>query len=115
MEDVLYQYQLPYDPLQPWICFDERPCCLIEDVGAILPMSPGKAKRYHHEYAKNGSCGVFLAFEPQTGFRYVEVRARRTAVDYAEFMNTLSALHYPHAQAIRLGQDNLNTHTPGAF
>jgi DDE superfamily endonuclease len=115
MEDVLYQYQLPYDPLHPLICFDERPCFLIEDVGAILPMSPGKAKRYHYEYAKNGSCCVFLAFEPHTGFRYVEVRARRTAVDYAEFMKTLSELHYPHAESIRLVQDNLNTHTPGSF
>jgi DDE superfamily endonuclease len=115
MEDVLYQYQLPYDPLHPLICFDERPCFLIEDVGAILPMSPGKAKRYHYEYAKNGSCCVFLAFEPHTGFRYVEVRARRTAVDYAEFMKTLSERHYPHAESICLVQDNLNTHTPGSF
>ena len=102
MEDVLYQYQLPYDPLHPLICFDERPCFLIEDVDAILPMSHGKAKRYHYEYAKNGSCSVFLAFEPHTGFRYIEVRARRTAVDYAEFMKTLSELHYPHAKSIRL-------------
>lgn len=49
MEDVLYQYALPDDPLRPQICFDERPCFLIGDVGAILPMSPGKAKRYHDE------------------------------------------------------------------
>ncbi len=69
MEDVLYQYALPYDPLHPLICFDKRPCFLIEDVGSILPMSPGKAKRYHYEYAKNGSCCVMLAFEPHTGFR----------------------------------------------
>jgi hypothetical protein len=51
MEDVLYQYALPYDPSRPLLCFDERPCFLIEDVGSILPMSPGKAKRYHYEYA----------------------------------------------------------------
>ena len=43
----------------------------IDDVGSILPMSPGKAKRYHDEYAKNGSCCVLLAFEPHTGIRYV--------------------------------------------
>ena len=71
------------------LCFDERPCFLIDDVGGILPMSPGKAKRYHYEYQKNGSCCVFLAFEPHTGFRYVEVRERRTASDYAQFMQTL--------------------------
>ena len=115
MEDVLYQYQLPYDPQRPLICFDERPCFLIGDVGSILPMSPGKAKRYHYEYEKNGSCCVFLAFEPQTGFRYVEVRARRTAVDYAQFMQNLLTKHYAYVEAIRLVQDNLNTHTPGSF
>ena len=38
MEDVLYQYQLPYDVRHPLLCFDERPCFLIEDVGGILPM-----------------------------------------------------------------------------
>lgn len=115
MEDVLHQLALPYDPLRPLIYFDERPCFLIEDRGAIIPMSPGKAKRYHYEYKKNGSCCVFLAFEPHTGFRYVEVRDRRTAVDYAQFMKNLIDLHYPQVHSIRLVQDNLNTHTPGSF
>jgi hypothetical protein len=45
MEDGLQQYQLPYDPQHPWLCFDERPCFLIEDVGGLLPLRPGKAKR----------------------------------------------------------------------
>jgi hypothetical protein len=115
MEDVLHQYHLPYDARHPLLCFDERPCFLIGDVGGILPMSPGKAKRYHYEYQKNGSCCVFLAFEPHTGFRYVEVRERRTASDYAGFLQTLRVRHYPKATPIRLVQDNLNTHTPGAF
>lgn len=35
-------------------------------------------------------------------------------VDYAGFMK-LVAQHYPHAETIRLVQDNLNTHTPGSF
>ena len=115
MEDVLHQYQLPADPRHPLLCFDERPCFLIEEAGTILPLSPGKAKRYHYEYQKNGSCCVFLAFAPHSGFRYVEVRERRTAADYADFMQTLLARHYPQAESLRLVQDNLNTHTPGSF
>lgn len=115
MEDVLHQYEQPYDPLRPLLCFDERPCFLIEQIGGLIPMSPGKAKRYHYEYQKHGSCCVLLAFEPHTGLRYVEVRDRRTAVDYAQFMQTLVEQYYPEAQVIRLIQDNLNTHTPGAF
>jgi hypothetical protein len=115
MEDVLNQYHLPYDGRHPLICFDERPCFLIEERGAILPMSPGKVKRSHYEYKKNGAGCVLLAFDPHTGFRYVEVRERRTARDYAEFMQTLLARHYPEVESIRLVQDNLNTHTPGSF
>ena len=45
----------------------------------------------------------------------MEVRARRTAVDYAEFMQNLLAKRYPQVECIRLVQDNLNTHTPGSF
>jgi hypothetical protein len=102
MEDVLNQLAQPYDPKRPLVDFDERPCFLIAEVGAILPLSPGKAKRYHYEYQKNGSCYVLLAFEPQTGFRHVEVRARRTAADYAEYMQTLSTKLYPQVTQIRL-------------
>jgi hypothetical protein len=115
MEDVLVQYALPYDPLCPLICFDERPCFLIGEVGAILPMSPGKAQRHHYEYEKHGSCCVLLAFEPHTGFRYVEVRQQRTAADYAPCMQNLLTKHSPAIEYMRLVQDNLNTHTPGSF
>ena len=105
MEDVLSLYEKPYDPLSPVICFDERPCFLIEDIGGILPLSPGKAKRYHYEYGKNGSCCVFIAFEPHTGLRYVQVRDRRTAVDYALFMQWLYQHFYSHVEKIQLVQD----------
>jgi hypothetical protein len=115
MADGLYQDALPYEPLRPLMCFDERPCLLIGDVGAIFPMSPGKAKRDHDAYETHGSCCVFLAFEPHTGRRYVEVRTRRTAVDYAECMQNLIATHYPQVASMRLVQDHLNPHTPGAF
>jgi hypothetical protein len=115
MEDVLEQYARPYDPLHPLICYDERPCQLLGDVLVPLPMKPGKPVRYDYEYERHGTCCVLLAFEPHTGFRYVQVRARRTAVDYAQFMQDLVRLHYPTVDRIRLVQDNLNTHTPGSF
>lgn len=115
MEDVLEQYARPYDPLHPLICYDERPCQLLGDVLVPLPMKAGQPVRYDYEYERNGTCCVLLAFEPHTGFRYVQVRARRTAVDYAQFMQDLVRLHYPLVDRIRLVQDNLNTHTPGSF
>ena len=45
----------------------------------------------------------------------MEVRERRTAVDYAQFMQNLVSRYYPTVDRLCLVQDNLNTHTPGAF
>lgn len=115
MEDVLHQYALPYDPLRPLICFDERPCQLLGDILVPLPMKPGRPRRHDYEYERHGTCCVLLAFEPHRGFRYLEVRARRTALDYAQFMYTLVQRYYPAVDCIRLVQDNLNTHTPGSL
>jgi len=114
MEDVLTLYEQPYDPLHPVICFDERPCQLIDDVITPIAMKPGKPKKEHYEYARNGTCCVFMAFEPLAGKRIVSVRKRRTKLDYAQFMKDL-VKHYPDADSIRLVQDNLNTHTAASF
>lgn len=114
MEDVLDLYEQPYDPKRPVICFDERPCQLIGDAIVPIPIKPGSPKKEHYEYVRNGTCCVFLAFEPLAGRRLIGVKEHRTKVDYANFMNTL-AQHYPDADTILLVQDNLNTHTAGSF
>jgi hypothetical protein len=114
MEDVLDLYELPYDPKRPVICFDERPCQLIGDAIIPIPIKPGSPKKEHYEYVRNGTCCIFLAFEPRAGKRMICVRERRTKVDYADFMKNL-ADQYPDAETIQLVQDNLNTHTAGSF
>jgi len=114
MEDILDLYEEAYDPKRPVICIDERPCQLIDDVVAPIPMKPGKPKKEDNEYERNGTCSVFIAFEPLTGWRYLEVRNQRTKVDYAEFMDTVSEM-YADADVLRVVQDNLNTHTYGSF
>lgn len=114
MENILSLYALPYDPRRPLICMDERPCQLIEDVLVPLPMEPGKSKRQDYHYKRNGVCTIFIAFEPLTGRRFVQVREHRTKKDYAEFMQWV-ATHYPEADVILVVQDNLNTHNPGSF
>ncbi len=40
MEDILTLYEEPYDLLRPVVCFDERPCLLLGDILAPLPMKP---------------------------------------------------------------------------
>ena len=114
MEDVLDLYERPCDPKRPVICFDERPCQLIDDAIIPMPIRPGSPKKEHYEYVRNGTCCIFLAFEPRTGKRMVRVKERRTKADYADFMKNL-ANQYPDTETILLVQDNLNTHTAGSF
>jgi hypothetical protein len=115
MEDILTLYEQPYAPRQPGVCFDERPCQLIDEVLVPIPMKPGRTKRHDDEYVRQGTCGVLMAFEPLGSWRFVQVSMRRTAIDYASFMQELIEPRYRGIDRIRLGQDNLNTHTPGSF
>ncbi len=114
MEDILDIYAQPYDPKRPVLCFDERPCQLIGDTIVPIPIKPGSPRKEHYEYVRNGTCCIFMAFEPHKGKRFVHVKERRTIVDYANFMSFLAS-QYSEAETIILVQDNLNTHTAGAF
>ena len=78
METILHLYHLPYDPMYPVVCFDERPCQLIDDSIAPIPMEPGRPKKEDYHYKRNGVASLFIAFEPLTGKRIVQVRPRRT-------------------------------------
>jgi len=114
MEDILDLYEQPYDPKHPVICYDERPCQLIDDVIVPIPMKPGKPRKRDHEYQRNGTCSILIAFEPLTGKRFIRVSEHHTKADYAYFMKEL-ALQYLDAETMKVVQDNLNTHTAGSF
>ena len=113
-EQVLNVYERRYSSRNPVICFDERPCQLIDDVLVPVPMKPGREKREDYEYKRRGTCCVLMAIEPKTGKRIVEVFRRRTKAEYARFMCRL-ANEYFEAERITLVQDNLNTHNPSSF
>ena len=114
LERLLGLYALPYDPLYPVVCFDERPCFLIGETMAPLPMQTGHVRKEHYAYEKNGACALLAALEPVTGKRLAQVHAHRTKKEYTEFCQAMAAA-WPKARKIRLVQDNLNTHTPSAF
>ena len=115
MEDVLDLYEQASTQHQARLCYDERPCQLLGEILEALPMKEGKAKREDSQYTRNGTAVVLLAYDIDQGKRYVQVRERRTKKDYAEFMDWLVNEHYAHTEHIHLVQDNLNTHTFGAF
>lgn len=114
MEHLLWLYALPYDPLHPVVCFDERPCFLIGEALDPLSMQSGQGRKEHYAYEKLGSCALLAAIEPLTGRRLAQVHPRRTKREYALFCQALAA-QYPEAQKIHLVQDNLNTHNASAF
>ncbi len=114
MEDVLDQYEQPYDPKHPLICMDEMPCQLIDNILVPSPPKPGKPQRVDYEYRRNGTCCVFIAFDPHDGWRTISVKEHRTKIDYAHFMKGLSQI-YPEAEYLKVVQDNLNTHSACSF
>lgn len=115
MEDVLELYAEPVKAWQPVVCFDERPCVLHGDTRPSTPARPGRKARFDYEYQRNGTCNLFMMFQPGAGWRQTKVTHRRTKVDFAACMRDLVDVHFPHAEKIRVVLDNLNTHTSASL
>ncbi len=80
-----------------------------------LAAAPGQPMRYDYEYRREGTCNLFMAFEPLQGWRHVKVTDRRTAQDFAPCMQDLVDVHCCKAAVVSVGLDHLNTHTPAAL
>lgn len=115
MEDVLDVYELPYDPLRPVVCMDDKPYQLLGEARESWTMRPGDNKKVDSEYVRNGTCSIFAFVEPLGGCHHVSVREHRTAVDWAEEIKYLVDVMYPDAEKIILVMDNLNTHKPASL
>ncbi len=111
MEDVLGLYTQPKDPKRPLVCFDETSKALHEHFRPPTPPRPGRVARYDYQYDRMGTASLFLLSAPLLGWREVQVRDRRTAVDCAHVLKELVDVHFPQAEKIVLVCDNLNTHT----
>lgn len=110
MEDVLDVYELPYDPLRPVVCMDEKPYQLLGEARDSWAMRPGDDRKVDSEYVRKGCRGIFAFVEPLGGRHHVSVREHRTASDWAEEVRFLVDGMYPDAERIVLVMDNLNTH-----
>ena len=115
MEDVLEVYQRPYDARRPQVCVDEKSVQLLADTHEPLAPRPGDVAKEDHEYQRQGTVNLFVAFEPLGNFRRIDVTERRTKVDFAQFLRSLVEDQYPAAERIVLVMDNLNTHTPASL
>lgn len=110
MEDVLDLYAEAYDPARPVVCFDEVSKQLVAETRPPLPVQPGTVARIDYEYQRQGTCNVFMFFEPAQAWRHLAVTDRRTKIDFAQQMKWLVDERYPGTEVVRVVLDNLNTH-----
>lgn len=115
MEDVLEVYKRPYDEARPVVCMDEQPTQLIKETRENIPAAPCRAKREDYVYERNGVAVNFMFTEPLGGWRKVNVRERKTAVDWAQEVKEMLDRDYPQAEKVVLVCDNLNTHKTASF
>jgi len=111
MEDVLSVYERPYDPKRPMVCVDEKSKELHTSPRPGLPAKPGRIGRQDYEYARAGTCNIFMTVEPLTGKCSAYATERRTLMDFAHHLKSIVDEMYPDADCIVLVTDNLNTHT----
>ena len=115
MEDVLDLYAEAYAPKRPVVCLDESPYQLVSEKREPIPAAPGQPVRYDYEYKREGTCNLFMFFQPLAGWRHVKVTERRTGEDVAHCLKDLVDIHFPDAAVIRLVTDQLNTHRPAVL
>jgi hypothetical protein len=110
MEDVLDVYQRPYNPDYPVVCMDEQPTQLIQETRTAIPAQPGQPERVDYEYERKGVADNFMFTEVLGGWRKVNVRERRTSIDWAMEVRELLDRDYPMVEKVVFVCDNLNTH-----
>jgi hypothetical protein len=115
MERVLDVYKRPYNADFPVVCMDESPKQLIEEAKPSLAIKPGHEARVDYEYIRHGVVNIFMANEPLSGKRFVEVTEFKTKKEWAFFVKRIANEWYPKAKKITLVMDNFKTHVPSAF
>lgn len=116
MEDILSVYSRPYDEKYPVVCMDEKPYQLLDDEYSTIEMSEtNHVRKLDCEYARKGTCSIFMFTEPLAGWREAHALPQRRAEDWAHQMKWLIDEAYPSVDKIVLVMDNLNTHTIASF
>ena len=72
MEDTLEVYARPYDPQYPQVCVDEAAKQILAEVREPIPMACGQHQRVDNEYKREGTCSMFMVFEPLAGSQVCE-------------------------------------------
>lgn len=115
MYDLLDLYARPFQSREPVVCLDEKSKQLLRDTREPLPIKPGAPAKHDYEYARAGTCNLFVAVEPKGGRRTVAVTDHRAKTDFVSFVQHLLGHVYAGARRVHLVMDNLNTHFRKCF
>lgn len=116
MENILDVYKRPYNKQEPVLCFDEKSTQLLSGLRKTLPTKPHRPKRVDYEYKREGVRNIFVAIEPQGGFRTTQVTKRRTKKETAQELRRIIQLkRYKNVKKLHIVLDNLNTHFESSF
>ena len=111
MEDVLAVYERPYNAQYPVVCMDEKPYQLLDNEYATIEMSENNhIRKTDSEYARKGTCSIFMFTEPLSGWREAHALPQRRAKEWADQIRWLTDNVYPDVEKIVLVMDNLNVH-----
>ena len=115
MYEVLDLYKRPYNQDEPVVCVDEKSKQLLVPKHPNLPTQPTHSCKVDYEYERKGTRNLFVAVEPLTGWRQVQVTLHRKKADFVHFIRQLLQGRYRDAKKVHLVVDNLNTHFAKVF
>ena len=115
MAEVLDVDHRPPDPTRPLVCLDEPSQQRTKAGRLSLPPLPGAPTRCDPADERHGVANLFLLSAPPLGWRHVKVTPQRTKRDWAHLIQALGDVHFPTAERIILGLDNLNPHPPAVL
>jgi hypothetical protein len=95
MEDILAVYTRKRDKKRPLVCMDKCPKQLIGEVRTPLPCGKGTTTKYDTEYARNGTCELFMFAAPLEGWRRASPREHRRRGDWAHEIRHLVDVDFP--------------------
>ena len=91
--------------------FDEKTQCqALDRTQPSLPLKPGRAKTWTHDYKRHGTVDLFAAMNVGTGEVLHLTRKRHTAADVLAFFRWID-LHVPRDLEVHVVLDNLSAHS----
>lgn len=115
MEAVRDVDQRPASPKKPLVCLDESRQHQVIETRQRLPAEPGDPERSDDEDERHGVSNRLMIFAPVEGWRPVAVTARRTKGEWAHGRKDVLTGHFPEAENVTIGQDNLHTPHPSSL